>query len=484
MRLRNEVAYGISLIHLHTNQVRRVVARLNAWVDVSRRFVGVAPCPLEQRRRERRAAVFWGKLLQICSAAITIPTGGTHSRMVSGNSRFDASGPALGYIYQCLVALLLTLRKSDDPGLAVSIEKIDDITFEQSGSAFERLQTKHSATPGIVSDSSEAIWKTLRIWSEDIASGKLDPGKTVLLLLTSSSAPAGSGLAYLREDAERNPRRALAAFEQAARQSRNKAANKAVAAFTALTPAQRRSLVAAIYVLDRSPTAVQLRPLIIHELRLSAEPQHRDALADRLEGWWFEQVIAHLTSPKTSRISVQRVLAKAVEIGRQFHRDCLPDDFLNADVPPQECPETDGRRFVQQLNLIGIARARIRAAQEDYYRAESQRSRWVRDRLIDLPELSLFESRLQEAWRNMYLVAVEAVGEDAADDVLRQSGRELYNWSQTQAPANSALWVRPQFQAAYMTTGSFHVLADKDPPRVGWHPNFTERLAPADGTGA
>src|SRR5689334_15529228 len=115
--------------------------------------------------------------------------------MSSADSAFDASAPALGYIYQCRMGLLLALRKSDDPSLAVSIEKIDDITFERDGTAFERLQTKHQVVPGSLSDGSKAVWKTIRIWSKDIASGKLQPEKTLLFLLATASVQAGTALA-------------------------------------------------------------------------------------------------------------------------------------------------------------------------------------------------------------------------------------------------------------------------------------------------
>jgi len=375
------------------------------------------------------------------------------------------------------MALLLALRKDDDPSLAVSIEKIDDITFENNGTAYQRLQTKHQVVPGSVTDASADVWKTIRIWSEEIASSKLVPDKTLLFLLTTGSAKAESALAYLRGDGERQPQTARSMLESTAEQSDSKVIKKAFATYSRLTQSQRTSLFEAIHVLDRSPTAVEVRPLLIRELRLSAEQQHRNALADRLEGWWLEQVISHLTSPANIPIPVERILAQVVEISRQFHRDCLPDDFLTVDVPPEDCPANDVRRFVRQLELIGIKTDRIRAAQEDFYRAVAQRSRWVKDSLIDLPELAAFETRLHVAWKAMFDLMVEALSDCRLEDEQRKQGWNLYNWAQTQAPANCGLWVRPQFQASYMTTGSFHILADKDPPRIGWHPDHTNRLS-------
>ncbi len=123
---------------------------------------------------------------------------------MSGSPSYDASASALGYIYQCLMGLLLALRKADDAALTISIEKVDDIAFEENGTAVERLQTKHQVVPGDLKDNTQGLWKTVRIWSDDTRSGKLDPTKTLLFLVTTGSASTGSGLAYLRGDTERN----------------------------------------------------------------------------------------------------------------------------------------------------------------------------------------------------------------------------------------------------------------------------------------
>ena len=244
--------------------------------------------------------------------------------MASATSPFDASASALGYIYQCRLALLLALRKNDDPALTVSIEKIDDITFERDGTPHERIQTKLQVTPGVLSDASEAVWKTLRIWSDDVASGKLKPSETLLCLLSSGTAQSNSALAYLRGDNERNVAIAQSMLEATAAASQNRALKAALASFSNLTQHQRRSLVDAIYILDNSPTAVDLRPLIIHELRLSAEPQHRSALADRLEGWWLDQVITHLSLADNHPIPVQSILRKrSRSVGNFIETHCL-----------------------------------------------------------------------------------------------------------------------------------------------------------------
>jgi len=114
---------------------------------------------------------------------------------MSGGNSFDASSSALGYIYQVRYALLLALQKIDtvdDPDdCLVSIEKIDDISFHTEGSPDELLQSKYHAKRGNLSDRSPDIWKTIRVWSEYLASLPATEDVT-FTLVTTETVTAGS----------------------------------------------------------------------------------------------------------------------------------------------------------------------------------------------------------------------------------------------------------------------------------------------------
>ena len=79
-----------------------------------------------------------------------------------------ASASATGYLFQCRCALLAGLRAIPDaPQLAISIEKFDDIAFEEDGEPIQLIQTKHHiGKKGNLSDASIDLWKTLSIWSK------------------------------------------------------------------------------------------------------------------------------------------------------------------------------------------------------------------------------------------------------------------------------------------------------------------------------
>lgn len=86
-------------------------------------------------------------------------------------SKYSASESLQGYLYQCRYALLLFLQRNRaTPSLSVSIERFDDVPSEGTGQPRELIQTKHRVS-GSLTDLSEDLWETLRIWLEGVREG-------------------------------------------------------------------------------------------------------------------------------------------------------------------------------------------------------------------------------------------------------------------------------------------------------------------------
>jgi hypothetical protein len=114
---------------------------------------------------------------------------------------FSAVDAALGYLYQVRCALLWTLKRqrTESTDFQVSIETLDDVTFERvGGEPTDLLQTKHHRR-GVASltDASPDLWKTLRIWFEGHKS-KAVPASTALYLVTTATCGEDSVAALLR----------------------------------------------------------------------------------------------------------------------------------------------------------------------------------------------------------------------------------------------------------------------------------------------
>src|SRR5665647_987919 len=111
-------------------------------------------------------------------------------------NRFSAAGSALGYLAQIEYALLIALQRMDgDVSLRLSLETIDDITFEVDGDIRELWQTKHHVNRrGSLGDASPDLWKSLHNWVVTAGDG------SACFLFTTVSAPAGSAASLLGPD--------------------------------------------------------------------------------------------------------------------------------------------------------------------------------------------------------------------------------------------------------------------------------------------
>lgn len=70
---------------------------------------------------------------------------------------------------------------------------------------------------------------------------------------------------------------------------------------------------------------------------------------------------------------------------------------------------------------------------------------------------------------------IEDLQGDPDESERQREGRHLFNWFQNQAD----IPIRPKCREPYVLRGTYHLLAngtETEKPRVGWHPQFIERL--------
>jgi hypothetical protein len=389
---------------------------------------------------------------------------------------FSAADSALGYLYQVRLALLWSLRRAKNGNdFIVSLETLDDVTFESTGGTPEELlQAKHHRNrEASLSNASGDLWKSLRVWFEGHASKQI-PAGTALYLLTTGAAPTDSAASFLRGEG-RNVDKALQILETVTQTSESNTNAPAYKAFLAASSTARRTILDNVVVLDRAPGVLKIDDDLKAEVHWSAETKHLDAFLQRLEGWWLRRVIKQLAAdPQPAGILSAELEAEMSELREQFKQDNLPidDDLLAFTLDDATHAAHEEYQFVHQLKLIDVSKKRVAAAIRDFYRAGEQRSRWLREDLLLVGHLSQYEGRLVEEWELVFEAAKDEIEATAAEAVKRKAARSVLTWAE-----KTTIAIRPGVTEPFVVRGSFHMLADEKPPRVGWHPDFHDQLA-------
>lgn len=391
------------------------------------------------------------------------PTGGQYE------GDHSAAASALGYLYQCRLALAESLRRlADGHAFTISIEALDDVVFEPQGTPLELLQTKHHVRQGAnLTDASQELWATLRVWCDAFAAGTL-PAESVMFLVSTSLVPAGSAASYLGHE-NRNVSTAVQRLTATATTSQNQSNAAAYQAYLGLTQAQREQLVARTTIIGTSPTILDLDAEIRRIVFYAVERSFHESFVQRLEGWWWQRVVTHLASAGDT-IHSEELDAQQNELREQFKRDSLPvdDDIMSASV---DASGYQDMVFVHQMRLIEIGARRIVFAIRDYFRAFEQRSRWMREELLLVGELERYEDRLHEEWERLFEQMRDELGDDATEAAKRTAASSLFKWVESGMHPP----IRPGVQEPTIARGSYQMLSDDQ--KVGWHIEFRDRLA-------
>jgi hypothetical protein len=398
----------------------------------------------------------------------------------SPKNRFSASESMQGYLYQCHYALLLLLQRNRaTASVRMSVEKFDDVAFERGGQPRELIQTKHRTQPGNLTDLSEDLWKTLRIWSEGVRDNNFPLPGTVFSLITTQTAPAGGAAALLRAGAGRDVAKAATTLVAAASATTNAQIKDTCDAFLKLSANKRNAMLADVYVHDATAQIADLEQQLLQEVYYAAPSDNRTSFLEQLEGWWFRRVIRHLTTPSQPPFRGVEVEKEMERLKDGYTDDNLPIEIPLPDPPTPPDPASDPREFVVRLRKVDVPSSRVRRAILDFYRAYVHRDRWAKDTLLRFNELEQYDERLQGEWERLCddLLA-ELDGVD--DEAKTRQGRDLFQRLDSDAAREVVFFIRPRCTEPSISRGSLHKLADEG--RLAWHPEDSNAVR-AKGAG-
>jgi hypothetical protein len=392
--------------------------------------------------------------------------------MLKSFNQFNATSSLIGYLYQCRIALLETLQRlKKNIDFTISVETLDDVVFENSEKAIDILQTKHHINRNAdLTDASPDLWKTFRIWCENLKNKRISEDATFFLITTSNS-PEGSAAYYLKAGCQRNVLKAIERLDTVAESSKNKKNKFAYKIFRNLNTEEKLKFLNSVIVLDNAPVITDIDRLLKEELFHAVESQFLDSFVKRIEGWWFRRIVKHLMNndSQSKPILSEEIIAEETRLREEFKQDNLPidDEIMCGAV---NASGYQNKTFVHQLKLIEINNKRIFFAIRDYFRAFEQRSRWVREDLLFIGELDRYEKRLVEEWERMFEIMKDELGHKEAEEAKKKAAQTLYKWIET----GNHQPIRKGITESCIARGTYQILADK--LRVGWHPEFLERL--------
>lgn len=404
----------------------------------------------------------------------------------ASSDKYSAGEQGLGYIYQPRFALLRLLQLPEST--AVLIEKDDDLDFIDKDGIKTLASLKHKAPGDRLTDLSTDFWKSIRIW---LARYNRDGRSEASLQFFLFSTATVSETSFLRQflferTAEDSEDKSLS---QIATEALAKSESELIGAianeFQELSDDEKEDFLSRIVIFDNEPRIADLPSIIKDQHMRSIRRENRDAIFERLEGWWNDTIVNLLVGRRTEPIFGYEVSDKLSAFAEEYKSDNLPITFRGKAPTGEIDADTDPRLFVVQLREIGIASNRIRNAILDYYRAFEQRSAWARETLLVSGEIEEYENRLVDEWSRYRDVVFEELNDASADDVILDAGRALYRWVDLESGNLSTLRIRERVTEPYVVRGGFHILANSKPlPRIYWHPHFLNRIGELLGTTA
>jgi hypothetical protein len=405
-------------------------------------------------------------------------------------SKYSASASLLGYLYQCRLALIETLKRlKSDPSISVSIETLDDVVFERDGNPTDIIQVKHHiARKASLTDASTDLWKTIRIWCDLFSEGSCGES-AILHLMTTEKTIDSSAAHYLRSEG-RDIDKAEKLLLQTSQTSTNESNKIGYQKFNELMPEQRKALLERVFILDNCPSSRDIQDLLSGELWGHCERRHMARFVEYLEGWWFQRIVAGLDGSQRARtndattdienrdhrkhkslqITGREIDAQLNSLRERFKTDSLPIHPEIQSADPDIAPFSNWV-FARQLRLINLTENRVERAAKNYYQASEQRSRWVRESLLVDNDVEQYDDRLIDEWDIRFDQAKDALTAIPTSDEQIASGKKVYKWVEAEA----SIPIRSSCQELFITRGSFQILANQ--LKVGWHPQFIRLIA-------
>lgn len=402
-------------------------------------------------------------------------------------SSHNAIGPALGYYYQAIFALI-SLFDSQNDNAFVSIETFDDV-YHEDGATKILHQLKHKTTSDSkISIKDDDLWKTLKVWCDFIQSN--DPQDGIFTLSTVASIDANDSLNVLKTESGdrsnletellneiqrvidereivKNENLDLLSKGQKEKKLPYETKYKGCEAFYSLSVPMRQALLKNTRINTTIFTISEAQNEVIKRIRKSTKQSNQSVLAESVISWWDREAVKSLTRERNECIYLSELLEFISKKNAELYNDGFTDDIDDRELPP---PDIYNPIHIRQLEIIDATATQRRRSFNTEVKARIQRDIWMKNNFSSISKLKKYDEALIEEWSYKFSEIDDAISENEK----QSEGRTLLDWTHNEAN-NQVKSISQNYNNPDLIRGSYQLLS-KD-KRVGWHCDYKSLIS-------
>jgi len=386
-----------------------------------------------------------------------------------------------GYLFQPERALYW-LAKSRN-GSIIGIETEDDIVRKAINADEINIyeQDKHSISENIpFGDHSKDLWNTLGIWLKKMDEPEFDLETAQFHLVTNKIVKKGIVLEFKSENTKEKIIKCVERLRKIA--TNVPVSSKKYSDCVCLYSDEKiAGLLSKVVLCDGNSNSFgndlkeELRSLLLIPDNLPFEEIYNNLL-----GWIHSTTINCWRRGLPAWLSRQKFIKYHQKLlSRYENKKFIETNKELIILSENEKNEQHNEIFVQQLYLLAIEKENdtLIDAIEDFLRCNYERTRISIAGDITATEMKIFDDNLTQRWKMIFSeyerkYKREALKSDEIDSLGEDYGLIIYNQTMNHRE-NLAGQPTEQF---YLTTGSYHILANKKDLQLGWHPEFKSML--------
>ena len=349
------------------------------------------------------------------------------------DTNHQAIGPALGYYYQAIYALI-ELFNSDKNNSFVSIETWDDV-YHEDGTTKNLIQLKHSIDKNSkISIKSPELWKTIKVWCDYLLTNDIEDGiftlstvasldkESLLNKLKNQSGNREDLIIQLQDEAEfviekrkqaKIQNKKLLEQKQQPKNLPYSSKYKGCEAFMSLSKSKRNNLINKITLITDSFQIKDATQCVVDLIKNYIPTRYQFALAEGILAWWDREAVRSLCGQRSECL----YKSELQEFISRKNSELLDDGFTN-DLDDIELPSITSPHpiQIQQLEIISATDAQKRRSYDTEMKARIQRDIWINSSLPSAKKLEKYDEKLKLEWSYQF--------EEMNEDIKGKSDEE------------------------------------------------------------